>query len=221
MGAQELSSLDGFKKGDYAVISDPRTQNEFGTDRIRFKIESVRTYINVKDEVKLTAYILDSDEEESIMLAIIEESGFYSIYLYFNDPDGASSAFNESDEDEVEEEKSATINYGNLVYPDKNEFADMIVILSKYGHQMKEVHWIKKGLSHVNLAYYEEGNVDEASFCEYFTEDDNFGNDLALVTCMGPMDKGKIDIWYGYDIQDKEVELFEAEDDDYNGDLEL
>ena len=218
MAAIELSSLDGFKQGDKAVISDPRTQNEFGVDRVEFTVKSVRTYISDKEDVKLTGYLLGGltmdEEAESCMLAIKEGGGFYSIYLYFLENGGVNDAFSENEEGEDEDEEKSTVQYGNLVYPEENEYVDMVVVLNNFGKLMKEIRWIKKGLSEVSLSYHEDdrGRVDEGSFCEYFTEDDNYGNDLALVTCQGKMEDGKLEMWQGYAIQDREVELFDRDD---------
>jgi hypothetical protein len=210
MAAMELSSLDGFKKGDVAIISDPATQEEFGEVQVRFNITSVRTFEDKEEDVKFTCYVLtypldsdesDGDEEfepEDLMAVVTEVGGFYELGLYFLNNTG----------DLDKEENAKTPDYGNLIDKEDGDFADMIILVNNDGITRSQLQWVRKDDSYMGISYEDEDGEDQASLCEYFTEDENYGNDQALVICRGPIDAGKIEMWYGYKLQNHEIELF-------------
>jgi hypothetical protein len=202
MEAMELSSLDGFKAGDIALISDPITQEEFGSERVQFEIKSVRTYANTEDGVKFICYVLGSSEEDEFFLLVVREvNSFYDLMLYYIDNEGPLEA--------QEGEKGVkTPDYDNVVDAEHADFADVIIIAHDEGEVIREIQWNRKDHAHMDLSYYDEKGRGSASLCEYFTDDENFGNDLALVTCKGDLSGGYIEMWYGYLLQNHEVELF-------------
>ena len=209
MGIIELSSLDGFEKGDIAAISDEITQEEFGADVVEFIIKSVRTYVDTKENVKYTCYILgglveedEEDDSETFMLTITEIDGFYDITLYFLDNAGDLSY----------EEGSKAPNYGNLIDPKEKDFAELVLLINSNGEDQRQIRWVRRGDSYMDLSCHDEQGVSQASLCEYSTQDDNFGNNLALIISSGSLkelEDNKIEMWYGYRIQDHEVEMFE------------
>jgi hypothetical protein len=204
MEAMELSSLDGFKKGDITVISDPITQEEFGSERVKFCIKSVRTYANTKEDIKYICYVLgssDEEENEFFLLVVKEVGGFYDLMLYYIDNEGPLDA--------KEGEKGVkTPDYGNVVDAEHKDFVDVIIIAHNEATGVREIQWNRKEDAHMDLSYYDDKGRGTASLCEFFTDDENFGNDLALVTCKGDLSGGYIEMWYGYALQNHEVELF-------------
>jgi len=204
MGAMELSPLEGFKKGDIVIISDPITQEEFGASRVQFKVRSVRTYAKTDENIKYTCYVLDNLEEDDFFMLVIKEiDNFYGIYLYYLDNEGAVNP-------PKERKGIDTPNYDNVVDPEKDDFADIIIIANNEGDVIREIQWNQSEYPHMHLSYYDEEIRGEASLCEYFTDGENYGNDLALVICKGSLKKGHVQMWYGYGLQNQEAELFPA-----------
>ena len=214
MEAIELSSLDGFKAGDIAVLSDPMTQAEFEASVVMFDVSSVRTYANTKEDVKYTCYLLgfrdnedgsdneDESEEEdgddTLMIVVTEKVGFYEIALYFLENSGYLN----------NTEGSASTGYDDLIDPIDGDFVDLMIVINKGGKNGNEIHWYKRDRSYLDLTLHTDTGVHDAALCEYATEDSNYGSDRSIVTCKDPSGAGAIEMWYGYRLQDHEVELY-------------
>jgi hypothetical protein len=225
--ARELSSLDGFIKGDQVVLSDPITQEEFRASKILFEIKAVRTYASIEEDLKYTCYILRGTSEEEFFMLVVKEAGsFYELMLYYLDNEGsldpeytvsyARRALQMEDDldDEDEEEGFEGLepppapDYTSIIDIEHEDFADVILVANREEDGVQELQWNRKENSHIGMTYYDESSRSKASICEYFTDDDNYGNDLAFITCKGDFNTGFIEIWYGYTLQNHEVELF-------------
>lgn len=196
--AEELSPLEGFSIGDTVQISDPITQEEFGAFQVDFRIVSVRTYADTQKGLKYLCYVLAGDEEDEFFMLVVKETGcFYDIMLYYLDNDGHIN----------EPKNSIAPDYSMILDPDHSDFADVILIANDEGEQIREIQWNRKEDSHMDMTYYDEKGVNKVSVCEYFTDDENYGNDSALISCKGDFVTGHLEMWYGYLLQNHEVEL--------------
>jgi len=225
--ARELSSLDGFIKGDQVVLSDPITQEEFGASKIQFKIKEVRTYASTEEDLKYTCYILGgSSEDEFFMLVVKEVGSFYELMIYYLDNEGsldpeypvsyahrAPQTLEDLDDEDEEEfgddlEPPPAPDYHSILDIEHDDFADVILVANREEDGIQELQWNRKENSHIDMTYYDENSRSKASICEYFTDEDNYGNELAFITCKGNFNTGFIEIWYGYPLQNHEVEIF-------------
>lgn len=195
MNTIELSSLDGFKEGDIAVLSDPGTQGEFDSSRVAFRITSVHTYANTEEDVKYTGYALGGqDDDEICMVVITEIQGFYDIALYFH-----YMGDNQEDEDNIPD-------YSSIMGP--MGFVDAIIIRRSGGLVSSDTEWSRKGPCHMDLSYYADNYIDVASICEYETNDDSIMGNIAMAIYKGALGEGDLELWSGYRLQNHEFEMF-------------
>jgi hypothetical protein len=193
----DVNDFLGYGTGDIITLSDIQTQKEFNKMEVDFKIIETREYKHPENVFVYTAYIATyqsspDEEEQQIMLLIRQVGDDFDLHVYFMDNDGPSESFED------------------LFVEDEDDLVDRFEVDISFDDESVEVTWDRQGNTNFGIecssSESEEENVK--TIAEYFTNDDTHGNPHCLVEWTGDKEGGYIEIWYGCEIRESDIEMF-------------
>lgn len=193
----DINDFLGYGVGDIITLSDIQTQKEFNKLEVDFRIIETREYRHPENMFVYTGYIAvyqatPEDEEQQIMLLIRQVGDDFDLHVYYMDNDGPSESFED------------------LFVEDDDDLVDRFEVDLHFDEESLPVTWDRQGSSNFgiecNSSESEETNVKTIS--EYFTNDDTRGNPYCFIEWSGDKEGGYIEIWYGCEIRESDIEIF-------------
>lgn len=202
--SKTIDDFTGFGVDDIITLSDLQTQEEYNKTSVDFRIREVRVYKEPQGVFTYTAYLAEykpnKDKVDQIMLLVMQVGSEFELRVYFLDNDGASDDFAPvfaEDKDDLIDRFDVTLNIGDEEYP---------------------VTWDKQGSSAFGVETTStESNSDEPdckTLAEYFTNDETKGNPHCFIEWTGDKEGGYIEIWYGCEIRNEDVEIYSTNSDE-------
>jgi hypothetical protein len=192
-----ISDFLNYGIGDIATLSDLQTQKEFKKMEVDFLIIETREYRH--PIFTYTGYVMSykatpEDEEQQILLLIRQVGDDFDLRVYYMDSDGPSDDFEDLfvvDDDDLVDRFDATLHFDE-------DNADL------------EVTWDRQGHSNFGIECdsSESEETTIKTLAEYFTNDDTRGNPHCLIEWTGDKLGGYIEIWYGCEIRENDLEMF-------------
>lgn len=206
---KDVSEFLGFGVGDVVTLSDLQTQAQYNDTDIDFRIVGLRHYHEPNDCFTLTCYMLEDPGEDDLplMLVVKQVNDVYDLFVYYLEEEGELYAAEDG-----QEECPLLI----LFKEDEDDLKERIEAVK----EDKTITWDKQNGSTFGVEYEDdEGDTGITTLAEYYTEDENEGNDRCLVDWRGSKDIGSVEAWYGCIVEDHEVEILATggaeEDEDY------
>lgn len=193
-----VDNFTGFEVDDIITLSDIQTQEEYNKTSVDFRITEVRTYQEPQDVFTYTAYLAEykpnKDEEHQIMLLVMQVGNDFELRVYFLDSDGTSDDF------------------GPVFFEEEDDLIDRFDVTLHIDETNYPVTWDKQGSSafgvEVTSTESESDEPDCKTIAEYFTNDETKGNPHCFIEWTGDKEGGYIEIWYGCEIRNEDVEIF-------------
>lgn len=183
--------------GDAITLSDFQTMSNADAISQEFIVKKARRY-NAPDNVfSYTGLLVDGADDVSYMILIKTAGQEQEIYVYYLDTEG-----------ELYDAKDGQDNCPLWALFDDNldDLNERIFAVVVSGETEKEVNWDKQSV--INGVKFKDG--DQEGVCtigEYYTGDDNSGNNYCLIDLRGGVREGYIEIWYGCPIKEHEITL--------------
>lgn len=226
-----------YKVGDIITLSDIQTQSEFDQMSVDFLIREVRTYKEPSGFFIYTGYIAeyqatDDKEAQTIMLLLREFDEDYDFRVFYMDTEGSSpefeSLFVEVDVEPEEEDgpgeeyedgdMAEIIEADEHVEEDSNlseDLVDRFEVVVYHEDNELEITWDRQGDSWFGIETWStKTEGDTKTFAEYFTNDECAGNPHCFVEWTGGIKEGWIEVWYGCDIRENDIEFFHTNKED-------
>jgi len=192
---KKTADFAGFRVGDIITLSDLQTQTDYNKMSVDFPIREVRTYAEPNGIFKHYGYMVEApnDAHDLYLILIRTTKDLFEPYVFCKDvgasgplPGNLIAFFDEAGEDFIPRfEAQVTDQSGtHAVTWDKQT--------SFYGVDFKST-------------------VDGDGMCslaEYFTNDENGGNNYCMLDWKGTTQKGFVETWYGCPIKNSEIALF-------------
>jgi len=188
--------------GDIVSLSDFQTCAEFKSTSVDFRICRVREYNDPEDRFSIKAYELEGPNEDTPFMLVHKQVGSdCDLFVYYLD------TFGELDGDSENP-------YYNLFTEDQGELLERIEVLVHYDDdEEQDITWDVQDQTHGVRYEDSEGNEGVCTLAEYFTNDNNNDNNFCLIDWKGDEDDGEVEMWYGCNIKNTEVELFCPKED--------
>jgi hypothetical protein len=201
----KIPELLGYDVGDIITLKDIQTLLEFNELSVDFTIIETRQYIHPEGIFAYTGYIASyqapsDDEEQKIMLLIRKVGSSFDLQLHFMDNEGPSEGFEGifiDGDDDMAERFIADLHFEDLDKP-------------------LEVTWDRQGTTNFGIGVTSSESEEESgckSIAEYFTNDETRGNPNCFIEWTGDKVGGYIEIWYGCDLQERDVEIHHINQD--------
>lgn len=196
--SKAVDDFIGFGVGDIITLSDIQTQEEYNKTSVDFRIKEVRVYQKPMDAFTYTGYLAeykpDKDEEHQIMLFVMQVGEDFELRVYFLDNDGPSEDF------------------GPILSEDVEDLIDRFDVTLHIDDKDYPVTWDRQGSSafgvEVTSTESDEEEPDCKTLAEYFTNDETKGNPHCFIEWTGEKEGGYIEIWYGCEVRDEDVEIY-------------
>lgn len=197
-----IQDIRKYLVGDIVSLSDLQTQMEYNQLSVDFIIREVRTYIEPNGVFTYYGYTVEAPNEahDQYLLLVKTMKEAFEIYVFFKDT-GASGALYSGD-------------VGGGPCPLLAFFDDAGKdFIGRFEAQVTDktgthaVTWDKQTSSY-GIAF--NSTTDGEGMCslgEYYTADENSGNNYCLLDWKGDTAKGFIETWYGCPLQKSELEL--------------
>jgi hypothetical protein len=199
--SKTVNDFIGYQEGDVITLSDIQTQQEYNESEVDFIITSTRIYQEPEKAFTYTGYIASykegTSDEKQIMLLIRQIGDNFDLRVFFLDSDGPSedfeALFNDSEEEDLLERIEATL------YFDDGDLS---------------VTWDRQGQTNfgIEAIYSDSEETMLKSIAEYFTNDETHGNPHCFIEWTGDREGGYVEIWYGCDIREDDVEIFQRKE---------
>lgn len=198
---QELAS---YRVGDLITLSDLQTQIEASDLAKEFPITQVRKYRHPEGIFEHTGYLIDGPEDVTYMVLVKTVGQNHEIYVYYIDTEGRLYEAEEGDEE---------CPLWGLFDENQDELLERIEACVQFGdgeEDYRDVSWDKQDV--FNGVVIDDGET-EGVCClgEYYTGDENDGNNYCLLDVRGNTDDGYIEVWYGTPIKDHEIDFLRIE----------
>jgi len=194
---EKISDILNYGVKDIITLSDIQTQLEFNNLEVDFTIVSTRKYKHPDDIFSLTCYIASYQasrgvEAQQIMLVVRQIEKDFDLRVYYLDSDGPSD------------------NFEAIFEKDGNDLIDRFDVDLHFDSDTLPVTWDKQGQSTfgVECSASESSDVLCKTIATYFTNDDTRGNPHCFIEWTGDKFGGYIEIWYGCEIQNTDIEMF-------------
>lgn len=196
-----VNDFIGYQEGDVITLSDIQTQQEYGESEVDFIITSTRVYQEPEKAFVYTGYIAsykqNTPDEKQIMLLIRQIEDNFDLRVFFLDSDGPSEdfepLFNDLEEEDLLERIEATLFFDD---------GDL------------SVTWDRQGQTNfgIEAIYSDSEEPMLKSIAEYFTNDETHGNPHCFIEWTGDREGGYVEVWYGCDIREDDVEIFQRKE---------
>lgn len=183
-----------YQKGDIITLSDIMTQQEFNDLSADFKIKEVRTYKEPTSSFTLTCYIADyqpkaAQEAKTIMLMVKKVGDDFELRVFYKDQEGA------------------TADYIDSIIIDEKDLVERFEVVLHINEEDINVTWDKQRETWFGVnSFSTETGADQKTLAEYFTNDN--ANNHCFMEWTGDAAKGWLEIWYGCEIRQEDVEIF-------------
>jgi hypothetical protein len=195
----KISDFLNYGVGDIITLSDLQTQKEFKKMEADFQIIETREYRHPEGIFTYTGYLASykatpEAEEQQILLLIRQVGDDFDLRVFFMDSDGPSES------------------YEDLFVIDEDDLVDRFDVTLNFDDTSLEVTWDRQGQSNFGIecdsSESEETNIK--TLAEYFTNDDTRGNPHCLIEWSGDKLGGYIEIWYGCEIRESDIEMYQT-----------
>jgi hypothetical protein len=195
----KISDFLNYGVGDIITLSDLQTQKEFKKMEADFQIIETREYRHPEGIFTYTGYLASykatpEAEEQQILLLIRQVGDDFDLRVFFMDSDGPSES------------------YEDLFVIDEDDLVDRFDVTLNFDGTSLEVTWDRQGQSNFGIecdsSESEETNIK--TLAEYFTNDDTRGNPHCLIEWSGDKLGGYIEIWYGCEIRESDIEMYQT-----------
>jgi hypothetical protein len=192
-----LKDFVGYQVNDLVTLSDLQTQAEYSKMTVDFPIREVRTYREPNGVFAYYGYIIEAPNasRDRYLVLVKTMKDMFEIYIFFKDA-GISGLLNETSPLLV------------LFDEAKKDFIPRFEAQVTDQSSTHPVTWDKQTSSY-GVEF--ESTVDPSGICslgEYYTGDENGGNNYCLLDWKGDTAKGFIETWYGCRIQNTEIAMF-------------
>ena len=193
-----LSDFIGFRVGDIIALSDLQTQTEFGKMSVDFPIKEVRKYTEPNGVFQYIGYLVDAPNDQELLIVVKTMGKDFEIYVYYLD---TSAQFYKAAAGQEE------CPFYVLLSDDRQDLTKRIEAQVNSKSGLHPVTWDQQTVTHGVRYEDTDGAEGICTVGEYFTNDENDGNNFCLVDWKGDADKGLLEIWYGCLIKNYEVEM--------------
>jgi hypothetical protein len=200
---KKIADFAGFQVGDLVSLSDLQTQAEYNKLSVDFPIREVRTYSEPNGVFKYYGYVVEAPNaaHDLYLLLIKTMKEAFEAYVFFKDI-GASGPVYAAPTSQPQCPLLAFFDEAGKDFVARFE-AQVTDASGKHA-----VTWDRQTSSYgVNF----ESTTDGEGICslgEYYTNDENGGNNYCLMDWKGDTVKGYVETWYGCMVKNSEVELF-------------
>lgn len=198
-----LQDIARYHIGDIITLSDLQTQIEFDSPSVDFTIDEVRHYREANGVFELYGFIVHttrSGQEEPPYMIVAKVAGnAHDMFIYYLDS---------SSELYIAKQGQPECVYVDALFTQSHDnFKDRIAVDIAYGEEVKNVSWDLQDTTYG--VRYKSTNKEEGivTLGDFYTNDDNKGNSYCLMIWTGRIEKGYIEIWYGANIKDHEVDF--------------
>lgn len=198
----KYEELMNYGEGDIITLSDFQTQEQFEAPEVDFRIISVRTYEEPDGAFTYRGYILippdaEEDREEKYMILLMQSGDVHEIRVYYLD---AGDEVYEAPEGEEE------CPFYALLDLEENALGERLESIISTEKGDRDVTWDLQDQTH-GVLVTESENECLCTLGDYYTEDDNGGNNYCLIDWRGDEKDGWIELWYGCPIKEHEIEI--------------
>jgi hypothetical protein len=193
----KISDFLNYGVGDIATLSDLQTQKEFKKMEADFLIIETRKYRHPEGIFTYTGYLMSYKAtpeavEQQIFLLIRQVGDDFDLRVYYLDSDGPSDSFED------------------LFIEDEDDLVDRFDVTLNFDDTSLEVTWDQQGQSNFGIECdsSESGETNVKTIAEYFTNDDTHGNPHCFIEWTGDKLGGYIEIWYGCEIRESDLEMY-------------
>lgn len=200
---EELQAFLDYKPGDIITLSDFQTQKDFDASTVDFLIESIRVYEDPNGSFRIYGYVVKpeiegKEDEPPYLIAIKAVGDVFDIFVYYLDSDGPVY-MNEGEDQDCE--------FLLLLNNEFDGFLDRleVQVTTEKGEEF-DINWDLQDETH-GVVFSDGTEEGITTLADYYTEDDNGGNNYCLVDWRGDVEKGFMEVWYGRTIQPHEIEI--------------
>jgi hypothetical protein len=189
-----LRDFLGFNVNDLVTLSDLQTQTEYNMMTVDFAIKEVRSYVEPNGVFAYYGYMIEAPNanRDHYLVLIKNIKDLFEIYIFFKDS-GASGPL------DSQSPLLALFNENDFVGRFEAQITD-----SSGPHL---VGWDRQ-IASFGIQF--ESTAESSGICslgEYYTADQNGGNNYCLLDWKGNTTKGYVETWYGCQIQKTEIEM--------------
>ena len=184
----------GYRVGDILTLSDLQTQEEFGKLEVDYTIREIRTYKEPNGVFTYIGYSIVTSNNQTLLVLIKTMGEAFEVYIFFQDT-------------------AAPVSAGSpllclLTEDQKDLVLRMEADIPNEGSEgTHHVTWDRQTVTH-GVEYGDTGDIEGiCSLGEYFTNDENGGNNFCLIDWKGDAAKGFIEVWYGCMIKNHEIKI--------------
>ena len=192
--AKTVADFLGYQVGDILTLSDLQTQEEFKKLSVDFTIREIRTYKEPNGVFTYIGYSIVTPNNQSLLVLVKTMGEAFEVYIFFQDTAAPIA------------EKSPLLCL--LTEDQKDLVLRMESDIPNEGAEgTHHVTWDRQTVTH-GVDYEDTGDIEGiCTLGEYFTNDENGGNNFCLIDWKGDAAKGFIEIWYGCLIKNHEIKI--------------
>jgi hypothetical protein len=198
MPVKTVAEFLGYGVGDLITLSDLQTQEEFKKMSVNFPIREVRKYTEPNGVFTYVGYTVESPTKQMLLILVKTMGKLFEVYSFYKDT--AAPLYQAGAGQEAcplyalltDDLKDLTPRFDAQVPDDKGTHP---------------VTWDRQTVTH-GIDF--EDSEDVKGICslgEYFTNDENGGNNFCIIDWKGDAAKGFLEIWYGSLLQNHEIEM--------------
>jgi hypothetical protein len=197
--AKKLADFLGYHVGDLISLSDLQTQLEFKKEIVDFPIRDIRQYVEPSGVFTYIGYMVEAPTGQEFMIVVKSMGEDYEVYVFYMDQSGTLY--------EAEDGQDSCPHWC-LLSDDLKDLRKRFEAYVEGPKGNRSVTWDRQTVTHG--IEFRDTNTTEGicSLGEYFTNDENDGNNFCLLDWKGDAAKGLLEIWYGCRIENSEIELF-------------
>lgn len=198
-----IEELVSFGKGDVITLSDLQSQLDADDLTQELVIQDIRKYKGPDGIFEYTGYVADGpggQDDLRFMIVIKVVGDKHEIYVYYLEADGKLYVAEDG------QERCPLLELFDDELDDFRERIEATIVTGNEENDYREVCWDKQEVIN-GVQFIDDGDEGICTLGEYYTGDDNEGNNYALIDLRGDPQDGYLEIWYGCPIKDHEIEF--------------
>jgi hypothetical protein len=195
-----IEELVSFGRGDVIILSDIQSQLDADDLTQELVIQDIRKYTGPDGLFEYTGYLANGRENLRFMVMVKVVGDKHEIYVYYLETDGKLYGTRDNRED------CALLELFDDELDDLRERIEATIITGDVEDDYREITWDKQEIIN-GVHVVGDGDEGVCTLGEYYTGDDNEGNNYALIDLRGEPEDGYLEIWYGCPIKDHEIEF--------------